>query len=130
MTNENTKTGTTSSNLSALDICQPRELMPYNVEAMENRLVYIRDVPAGVMLDFMLIDADGAERNEGLLKLIAGSVCGSDGVPLFDVDNTEPMKNMPMDVFTELATIVTETANSKVTADAEDEEGSTEAGKD
>lgn len=110
------------SPLTAADLLSPMELRRYEVQALDNRPVWIRDVPAGAMLEFMMIDEDGPERNEGLLKLIASSVTDENGCPLFDENSPGTLKSMQMSVFTELATAVTNVASAQVSTQLTDDD--------
>ncbi len=121
---------TSTTPLSVKELLSPTKLMRYEVESLGNRPVWIRDVPAGTMLDFMMIDEESPERNDGLLDLIAASVVNEDGEPLFNDINIEAMKGMSMKVFTELASIVTDVAGAQVDKQISGDEKETAAGED
>jgi len=132
MTNDTTQTDTsTSTPLTAADLLAPAELKEYKVKALNDRPVWIRDVPAGAMLEFMMIDEESNERNDALMALIAASVVDENACPVFDQAQPQMLKSMPMAVFTELATIVTDTAGAQVDEQlADDDTEETFAGKD
>jgi len=82
-------------------------------------VVYLKTLPAGAVLDF-IDKAEGAERNDAMLGLIALAVVDADGNHLFSKEQASHLRNLDVQVFSRLTTAVV--GMVKYGPDKEDEE--------
>ena len=69
--------------------------------------VFRRDLPAGDVLDFVESE-EGPERNEALMRLVARAIVNQDGSPKFSEMDLGELRDMPVNIFQQMATAVTE----------------------
>ena len=98
-------------------------ITPIEVEKADGSLLtcYQRDLSAGDILDFVTY-AEGKERNEALLKLVAKAIVDEDGTPVFTNEDMTKLRNMPVRIFQQLSDAVVEAAGLGVTDDEEGDE--------
>lgn len=99
--------------LTAADILRggPGSFQTVEVPELDG-VVYLRPVPAGVVLDYLDAVEDKAQKNKALVKLIAASCVNPDGSPMFSADQADELREMSSRVFTRLAKAVMASANA------------------
>ena len=103
-------------NFTAKDLLSPGKIneLPITLTDGRDGLVYRRDLPAGNVIDFAESE-EGPERNEMLLRLVAQAICkDTQGTPMFSEMDLDELRNMPIGVFQQMATAVTEASGVTV----------------